>query len=130
MEDHLIFKVALVMSILGLVGMVVSADMITAREIQIKDIDRGMLDEDVSLEGVVQNVKKSSSSETYFLEIMDGTGKITLIIFESSAQDLQMANISIYSLNNRRIKVTGKISEYHGNIEVLLNDAASLELLV
>ncbi|MGV8143529.1 MAG: OB-fold nucleic acid binding domain-containing protein [Methanothermobacter sp.] len=130
MEDHLIFKVALVMSILGLVGMVVSADMITAREIQIKDIDRGMLDEDVSLEGVVQNVKKSSSSETYFLEIMDGTGKITLIIFESSAQDLQKANISIYSLNNRRIKVTGKISEYHGNIEVLLNDAASLELLV
>lgn len=118
------------MSILGLVGMVVSADMITAREIQIKDIDRGMLDEDVSLEGVVQNVKKSSSSETYFLEIMDGTGKITLIIFESSAQDLQKANISIYSLNNRRIKVTGKISEYHGNIEVLLNDAASLELLV
>lgn len=130
MEDQLIFKVALVMSILGLVGMVVSADMITAREIQIKDIDRGMLDEDVSLEGVVQNVKKSSSSETYFLEIMDGTGKITLIIFESSAQDLQKANISIYSLNNRRIKVTGKISEYHGNIEVLLNDAASLELLV
>lgn len=130
MEDHLIFKIALVMSILGLVGMVVSADMITAREIQIKDIDRGMLDEDVSLEGVVQNVKKSSSSETYFLEIMDGTGKITLIIFESSAQDLQKANISIYSLNNRRIKVTGKISEYHGNIEVLLNDAASLELLV
>lgn len=130
MEDHLIFKVALVMSILGLVGMVASADMITAREIQIKDIDRGMLDEDVSLEGVVQNVKKSSSSETYFLEIMDGTGKITLIIFESSAQDLQKANISIYSLNNRRIKVTGKISEYHGNIEVLLNDAASLELLV
>ena len=130
MEDQLIFKVALVMSILGLVGMVASADMITAREIQIKDIDRGMLDEDVSLEGVVQNVKKSSSSETYFLEIMDGTGKITLIIFESSAQDLQKANISIYSLNNRRIKVTGKISEYHGNIEVLLNDAASLELLV
>jgi DNA/RNA endonuclease YhcR with UshA esterase domain len=63
MEDHLIFKIALVMSILGVVGMVVSADMITAREIQIKDIDRGMLDEDVSLEGVVQNVKKSSSSE-------------------------------------------------------------------
>jgi DNA/RNA endonuclease YhcR with UshA esterase domain len=130
MEDQLIFKVALVMSILGLVGMVASADMITAREIQIKDIDRGMLDEDVSLEGVVQNVKKSSSSETYFLEIMDGTGKITLIIFESSAQDLQKANISIYSLNNRRIKVTGKVSEYHGNLEVLLNDAASLELLV
>ena len=130
MEDHHIFKIALVMSILGLVGMIFSADLITAREVQIKDINRGMLDEDVSLEGVVQNVKKSSTSETYFLDIMDGTGKITMIIFESSAQDLQKTNISIYSLNNRRVKVTGKVSEYQGKIELLLNDAASLKILV
>lgn len=130
MEDHHIFKIALVMSILGLVGMIFSADLITAREIHIKDINRGMLDEDVSLEGVVQNVKKSSTSETYFLDIMDGTGKITMIIFESSAQDLQKTNISIYSLNNRRVKVTGKVSEYQGKIELLLNDAASLKILV
>ncbi len=36
MEDNSIFKIALAMSILGLVGMVFSADMITAREIVIR----------------------------------------------------------------------------------------------
>lgn len=130
MDDHLIFKIALAMSILGLVGMIFSADLITAREIKIQDINRGMLDEDVTLEGLVQNVKKSSHSETYFLDIMDGTGKITILIFESNAQELQKGNITIYSLNNRRVKVTGKVSEYQGKIELILNDASSLKIIV
>ena len=130
MEDHLIFKIALAMSIMGLIGMVFSADMISPGEIKIKDIDRGMLDEDVTLEGFVQNVKKSSSSNTYFMEIMDGTGKITVLIFDSNAQELQKANTTIYNLNSRRVKVTGKVSEYQGKIELILNDASSLKILV
>jgi DNA/RNA endonuclease YhcR with UshA esterase domain len=129
MEDSFIFKLALAMSILGLIGMVFSANLITAREIKIKDINRGMLDEDVTVEGVVQNVKKSSYSDTYFMDIVDGTGKITLLIFESNAQDLQKSNVSIYSLNNRRIKVTGKVSEYQGKIELILDNVASLKII-
>lgn len=129
MEDSLIFKIALAMSIVGLVGMMFSVNMITPREIKINEINRGMLDEDVSLVGVVQNVKKSSQSNTYFLEIMDGTGKITIIIFESSAVDLEKVNMSIYSLDNQRVKVTGKIGEYQGKMELILKDAASIDIL-
>ena len=130
MEDHIIFKIALAMSIIGLIGMVFSSNMIAAREIKIQDINRGMLDEDVTLEGLVTDVKKSSHSNTYFMDIMDGTGKITLLIFDSNAQELQKSNVTIYSLNNRRIKVTGKVSEYQGKIELILNDAGSLKILV
>lgn len=129
MEDQSIFKIALAMSILGLIGMVFAADLVTAREIKVVEINRGMLDEDVTIEGAVSNVKKSSYSNTYFLDVMDGTGKITLLIFESSAQDLQGSNMSIYSLNNRRIKVTGKVSEYQGKMELILDNAASLEII-
>lgn len=129
MEDSFIFKIALTMSIVGLIGMMFSVNLITAREIKINEINRGMLDEDVSLEGVVQDVKKSSRSNTYFLDLMDGTGKITIIVFESSAVDLEKTNMSIYSLNNKRVKVTGKISEYQGKMELILKDAASLEIL-
>lgn len=129
MEDKLIFKIAIAMSILGLVGMVFASDMITAREIKVVEINRGMLDEDVTIEGAVSNVKKSSYTNTYFMDIMDGTGKITLLIFESNAQDLQESNVSIYSLNNRRIKVTGKVSEYQGKMELILDNAASLEII-
>jgi len=129
MEDHVIFKIALATSILGLVGMMFFADDIAPREVKIVDLNRGMLDEDVSVEGVVQSVKKSSKSNTYFLDIMDGTGKINLIIFDSNVQDLQKANISISGLSDRRVKVTGKVSEYQGKIEIILKDASSLKLL-
>lgn len=129
MEDHTIFKIALAMSVLGLVGMVFSAEFIMAREIKISEIDRGMLDEDVSVEGVVMEVKKSSRSNTYFLEIMDGTGKISLIIFESSAVDLEKNNMSIENLNNHRVKVIGKVEEYQGKTELILKDAGSLRIL-
>jgi len=129
MEDSFIFKIALTMSIVGLVGMMFSINLITAREVKINEINRGMLDEDVTLQGLVQDVKKSSRSNTYFLDIMDGTGKITVIVFESSAVDLEKTNQSIYSLNNKRVKVTGKISEYQGKMELILKDAVSLEIL-
>lgn len=129
MEDQVIFKIALATSILGLMGMMFFADDIAPREVKIMDLNRGMLDEDVSVEGVVQSVKKSSQSNTYFMDIMDGTGKISLIIFDSNVQDLQKANISISGLSNRRVKVTGKVSEYQGKIEIILKDASSLKLL-
>ena len=129
MEDQVIFKIALATSILGLMGMMFFADDIAPREVKIMDLNRGMLDEDVSVEGVVQSVKKSSQSNTYFMDIMDGTGKISLIIFDSSVQDLKKANISISGLSNRRVKVTGKVSEYQGKIEIILKDASSLKLL-
>jgi len=129
MEDQVIFKIALATSILGLMGMMFFADDIAPREVKIMDLNRGMLDEDVSVEGVVQSVKKSSQSNTYFMDIMDGTGKISLIIFDSSVQDLQKANISISGLSNRRVKVTGKVSEYQGKIEIILKDASSGILL-
>lgn len=130
MEDRLIYKIALVTSIIGLLGMIFCADQINPREIKIKDINRGMMDEDVTVDGLVQNVKKSSTSNTYFLDIMDGTGKISLIIFDSNVLDLQRSNISMSNLLNRRVKVTGKVSEYKGSMELILNDAASLKLLV
>ncbi len=129
MEDSQIFKIALAMSIVGLMCMLFSVNMISPREIKINEINRGMLDEDVSLVGVVQNVKKSSSSNTYFMELMDGTGKITVIVFESSAVDLEKVNMSVNSFKNRRVKVTGKISEYQGMMELILKDASSLDIL-
>lgn len=130
MEDYIIFKIALVTSVLGLLGMIFFAEQINPREVKIKDINRGMLDEDVSLEGVVLEVKQSSKSNTFFLDIMDGTGKISLIIFDSNVQELQKANLNIPALINRRVKVTGKVSEYKGKIELILDDADSLKILV
>lgn len=130
MEDHKIFKIALITSIIGLVGMLYFADVIEPRPVKIQEINRGMIDQDVSLEGVVQKVKKSSTSNTYFLELMDGTGKITVLIFDTTAQDLENKNLNISNLYGRRIRVMGKISEYKNQIEIILEGGSSLKILV
>ncbi len=130
MEDGFLFKIALITSIIGLFGMIFFANEINPREVKIKDMNRGMLDEDVTLEGVVENVKQSSKGSTYFLEVTDGTGRITMIIFDSTAMNLQKGNMSINSLYKRKVKFTGKITEYQGQLEVVIKDASSVKIMV
>ena len=113
----------------GLVGVIFAANYITPQEVKIKDMNRGMLDKEVSVEGLVTDVSKSRSGGTYFLELMDGTGKIKLIIFESEAFEIQKTGINIKNFNNRRIRVMGRVTEYHGSLEVILKDSSSLKII-
>lgn len=129
MEDNQIFKIAFLTSIIGLVGMVAFAGQVLPKEVKIKDINRGMLDEDVSVEAVVQDVGRSQKGDTYFLDIMDDTGKTTLIIFSGTATDLQKENISVQNLDKRRINIVGTVNEYKGSTEIVLKDSKSLKVV-
>jgi DNA/RNA endonuclease YhcR with UshA esterase domain len=130
MEDHYIFRIALITSIIGLVGMIFFAGQIMPREVKISDISRGMLDEDVAVEGVVEDIGKAKGSNTYFLDIMDGTGKTTLVIFDSTATDLQKEqNLTVQSMDKQRINVVGTVSEYKGGTELILKDSKSLKII-
>ena len=130
MEDKKIFKLALFTTILGLVGMMFSASYITPQEVQIKDMNRGMLDKEVSVEGLVTGVSQSQKGGTYFLELMDGTGKTKVVIFESAASEIQKTSVDIENFNKRRVRIVGKVTEYQGSLEVVLKDASSLKIIV
>ena len=129
MEDKKIFKLALFTTILGLVGMMFSASYITPQEVQIKDMNRGMLDKEVSVEGLVTGVSQSQKGGTYFLELMDGTGKTKVVIFESAASEIQKTSVHIENFNKRRVRIVGKVTEYQGSLEVVLKDASSLRIV-
>ncbi|AUB55069.1 MULTISPECIES: exodeoxyribonuclease VII large subunit [Methanobacterium] len=129
MEDKKIFRLALFTTILGLVGMIFSANYITPQEVQIKDMDRGMLDKEVSVEGLVTGVSQSQKGGTYFLELMDGTGKTKVVIFESAASEIQKTSVNIENFNKRRVRIVGKVTEYQGSLEVVLKDASSLKII-
>jgi len=128
-DDKKIFKVALFTAICGLVGMIASANSITPQTVQIKDMDRGMLDKEVSIEGIVTGVSQSQKGETYFLEVMDGTGRIKVVVFESAATEIQKTSVNLESLTQRRIKIVGKVTEYKGSLELVLKDASSLKIM-
>jgi len=129
MHDEHIFKMALFTSIFGIIGMMFFAGEIIPKEIKIKDLNKGMLDEEVTIQGVVEKIDKSPRSKTYFLQVIDETGKTTVVIFENTILEFEKKNLNVQSYIKRRIKVAGKVTEYNGHMELILNDAKSIKMI-
>ena len=117
LNDKIIFKVALITSLVGIMGMLVFASYIEPKEIQVKDITRNNIGETVAVTGVIESIKESSSGSSCFMELNDGTGKINLIIFESD------------SFRNHKVKVIGSITEYKSSMELILSNSNSIKLV-
>jgi DNA/RNA endonuclease YhcR with UshA esterase domain len=124
MKDRLIFKIALATSIIGIVGMIIFSGQITPREVNINEISLGMLDEEVMVEGIVDNIKESPNN-SFFIEIVDKTGKINVVVFDKNAIEIQKNNLTIHQIINRRIRVVGTVTEYNGHLELILKDTKS-----
>lgn len=127
--DDKLLKIALVTSLIGLIGLIIFTPSIEVKEVKIKDIDRGMIDEEVSINCVVSDVKSSKSGSSYFLTISDGTGQIPLVIFESQAAQMQTNNLDIKDFKDKKVNVVGKITEYNNEMEIVLSGGDSMKIL-
>ena len=65
--DDKLLKIALITSLIGIIGLIAFTPTIEVKEVNIKDINRGMIDEEVSINGVITEVALSSSKSSYFL---------------------------------------------------------------
>lgn len=127
--DDKLLKIALVTSLIGLIGLIMFTPSIEVKEVKIKDIDRGMIDEEVSINCVVSDVKSSKSGSSYFLTISDGTGQMPLVIFESQVAQMQTNNLDIKDFKDKKVNVVGKITEYNNEMEIVLSGGDSLKIL-
>ena len=82
--DDKLLKIALITSLVGIIGLIIFTPTIEVKEVELKDINRGMIDEEVKVSCVVQDISQSKSKSSYFLTINDGTAQMPLIIFENS----------------------------------------------
>jgi DNA/RNA endonuclease YhcR with UshA esterase domain len=126
--DGKIFKIALVTSLIGLMGMMIFAGDIEPKELKIKEIDRSMVDEKVAITGVIESIDQSSSGKSYFISVNDGTGKINVIIFESTMADFEESGVDINSYKNQKAKIFGTITEYKSTMEIILDNSNSIKL--
>ena len=126
--DEKLLKIALITSLVGIIGLIIFTPTIEVKEIAVKDISRGMIDEEVKITGVVQDIATSSSKSSYFLTLNDGTGQIQVIIFESQASEIQSKNFDIEDLKDKKVEVSGKITEYNSQFELILSSADDLRL--
>ena len=129
MEDTKIVKMAVITSIIGLIGMVFLSGEITPEKTTINEINQETLGQEVTVDCYVEEIKKSTNSNTYMLTLTDGTAKTTLIIFESTTFELEKIGFPLKGLMNRKISVVGTVSQYHGAYEIILKDYNSIKLL-
>lgn len=127
--DDKLLRIALITSLIGIIGMLIFTPSIEVKKVKIEDINRGMIDEEVSIDCVVTDIGQSASKSSYFLTINDGTGQMQLIIFESQVSELQTKSLSIEDFKNKNVTVTGKITEYKSNLELILSSGDSLRII-
>lgn len=127
--DGKLLKIALVTSLIGLIGLIIFTPTIEVKKVEIKDINHGMIDEEVSIDCVVSDIKASSSGSSYFLTINDGTGKMNLIIFESQLSQMQSNSLDIKDFKDKKVNVIGKVTEYNNEMEIILSSGDSIKII-
>lgn len=127
--DEKLLRIALITSLIGIIGLIIFTPTIEVKEVEIKDINRGMIDEEVKIKGVIQEISQSSSKSSYFLTINDGSGQIPLIIFESQASEIQSRNLDVNDFKDKKVEVSGKITEYNSQLELILSSGDSLKII-
>ena len=126
--DDKLLRIALITSLIGIIGLLIFTPTIEVKKVKIEDIDRGMIDEEVCIDCVIIDIATSSSKSSYFLTINDGTGQMSLIIFEKQAAEIQTNNFDIDHLKGKKVEVTGKITEYNSELELILSNGDSLKI--
>lgn len=124
--DEILLKISLITALIGIIGLILFAPSIEVKEVKIEDIDKGMIDEEIAISGVVEEIKPSATHETYFLKINDGTGIISVIVFNSAIVEMEDSNTNIEMFKDQKVKLTGKITEYDSKLEIILSDGNSI----
>ncbi|BBL61920.1 hypothetical protein MARBORIA2_01220 [Methanobrevibacter arboriphilus] len=126
--DEKIFKIALITTLIGLIGMIIFAGEISPKEVIIKDIDRGMIDEEVTVTGNIDTIQKSSNGKNYILTLNDGSGRINMMIFESTITKFAENEINIENFENKKVIVTGTVTEFKSTMELIIHDSNSIKI--
>ncbi|OQD59725.1 putative nucleic acid binding protein [Methanobrevibacter arboriphilus JCM 13429 = DSM 1125] len=126
--DEKIFKIALITTIIGLIGMIIFAGEINPKEVIIKDIDRGMIDEEVTITGNIDKIQKSSNGKNYILTLNDGSGRINMMIFESTITKFAENEVNLENFENKKVIVTGTVTEFKSTMELIIHDSNSIKI--
>ncbi|WP_406537260.1 exodeoxyribonuclease VII large subunit [Methanobrevibacter sp.] len=127
--DEKLLRIALITSLIGIVGLIIFTPSIEVKKVDISDITRAMIDEKVCIDGVITDIAESSSKTNYFLTLGDGESQIPLIIFEKQMAEIQSRNLDIEDFKGRKVEVTGTVTEYKSNLELILSSGDSLRIM-
>jgi len=107
MNDKTLLKLAIMCSVIGILGLFVLSETTGTETVKIAEIDSSFVDKTIQVNGLVTEVKLSQ--DLTILEVEDETGKIKALAFEH----LQVSKGS-------KVNIEGTIQEYENEIEIII----------
>ncbi|MGF7117629.1 OB-fold nucleic acid binding domain-containing protein [Methanobacterium oryzae] len=129
MEDNQIFRIALITAIIGLAGMTLLSDKVMPHKININEISKSNIGETVVIEGHVRTIE-SHGNKLYILSVIDNNGVMNVIIKDNLINEFKRNGQSPQIYVNRYVRISGKVIDYKGSIELELTDVKSINILI
>lgn len=115
MKDETLLKLSLIVSVTGIILLFVFAQTIEAEKIEIADIDKSFIGNNIEVFADI--ITFYSSDGNYFLKIRDKTGNISAIIFKQVVNSFDTSKLK----KGQQIKLSGEVSDYKGSLEIITN---------
>ncbi len=107
MEEKTLFKVALSLSLIGILIILIIAEQDTVRTKDIAIIKTLQLETKVKIKGTITKI--TDTPTLLILEIKDQTDKIKSIVYKEEEIDIQKSNM---------VEIIGTLKEYQNELEI------------
>ena len=118
MNDKKIFKISLVTTIIGLVGIMVLSGYVNPEILTIEKIDKSKIDNQVEVDATIISITQSKSN-TKIIKLKDETGTINLVIFSS-------INLGYDLKTNQKVRVIARVTQYNNDLELILEEPKNI----
>ena len=120
MNDQKIFKISLIVMVVGLLGIITLSVYVNPEKLTINKLEKSKIDNQVEIEATITSITQTKS-KTLIIKITDNTGSTTLVIFPQT----EIKELRVHD----KIRVIGKVTQYKGDLELILEESKNLEIL-
>ncbi len=120
MNDEKIFKISIITTIIGLLGLIMTTGYVMPESLMISEIDNSKIDNQVEINGIVESYTITKTG-TKIVKIYDNSSSINIVIFPST-------EINFDIKNNMNVTVVGKITQYNGQLELIVEESKNFKI--
>ena len=121
MNDEKILKLCIITTIVGLIGLIIVSGYVNPEKVTINKIDKSKIDNQIELEAQVVSIQETKG-KTKIIGLSDQTGKINMVIFPSTTINTKLEK-------QEKIKVICNVTQYNGQLELILEEPQNIKLL-
>ena len=112
MKEKTIFTISITITLLGILSLLYISEKIEAPFLEINEITKDYLEKQITTKGTIASIRETPG--LYLITLKKETSEIILVIFKED-EELDL-------VQNENIQVTGKVEEYNGYLEVIVDE--------